>query len=121
MNVFPIRTGADHQRALSEIAPFFDNPPPDDDPVWKAVDLMAERIEVYEKQHFPVDAPLTSADVLEFVLNQKGLAPEDLAPALGSPGAVRDVLSGKRTLTPDMLETLSQMTGLPLEDLTLAG
>lgn len=34
MRIYPIRNEADHQRALKEIEPYFDNPPAADDPVW---------------------------------------------------------------------------------------
>lgn len=45
MNIFPIKDDADYHRALSEIAPYFDNPPSDEDPVWDSFDVMATLIE----------------------------------------------------------------------------
>ena len=50
MNIFPIETDDDYRRALSEIEPYFDNPPSDEDPVWHSVDVMATLIDEYEKR-----------------------------------------------------------------------
>lgn len=64
---------ANHQRALKEIAPYFDNPPADNNPVWDCVDVMATLIEECEKHHFPLADNATAIDTIQFFMDQKGL------------------------------------------------
>lgn len=54
MHIFPIRTEKDHQRALDQVAPFFDKTLADDDPRRAELDVMATLIDAYERSHFPL-------------------------------------------------------------------
>ncbi len=80
MNIFPIETDDDYRRALSEIEPYFDNPPSDEDLVWDSVDVMATLIDEYEKRQFPLSDNASAVDAIRFYMDQKGLTPKDLIP-----------------------------------------
>ena len=115
MNIFPIKDDVDYHRALSEIAPYFDNPPSDEDPVWDSVDVMATLIEEYEKRHFPLIDNATAVDAIRFYMDQKGLTPKDLIPCVGRLNHVYEILAGKRHLTLPMIRKFNKLFGIPLE------
>lgn len=54
MDVRPIRTEADYQWALAEIAPYFDNQPEPGTPEADRFDVLADLIEAYEDRHHPI-------------------------------------------------------------------
>ena len=115
MNIFPIKDDADYHRALSEIAPYFDNPSSDEDPVWDSFDVMATLIEEYEKRHFPLIDNATTVDAIRFYIDQKGLTPKDLIPCVGRLNRVYEILAGKRHLTLPMIRKFNKLFGIPLE------
>ncbi len=55
MEIKPIRTKADHERALREIERLWGAKPqtPDGD----KLDVLATLVEAYEQKHFPMDPP----------------------------------------------------------------
>jgi HTH-type transcriptional regulator / antitoxin HigA len=69
--------------------------------------LLGEAIENYERQHYPVPKA-SGVEVLSFLMEQHHLKQVDLAPVLGSPSLVSEVLSGKRELNKRQIEALSQ-------------
>lgn len=111
MQIYPIHSQADYERALKEIAPFFDNPPADDDPIWDSVDIMVTRIEEYEKQHFPLADTVTAVDAIHFDRLQ-----EDSAVTLLSPEAFDDFLTKISTpeTDPEVIAARKRLMALKL-------
>lgn len=73
----------------------------------EAIELLTLLIESYESAHYPV--PMAEpAQVLRFLIEQHGLSQRDLIPELGAESTVSLVLSGKRQLTKDHIDRLSQ-------------
>lgn len=73
----------------------------------EAIELLTLLIERYEEEHYPIpDA--SPVEVLRFLIEQNGLSQRDLIPELGNEATVSLVLSGKRPLTRDHIEKLSQ-------------
>lgn len=120
MQIYPIKTEADYRRALAEIEPYFDNPPPDTDPVWDSVDVMATLIEAWERRHHRLADAATAADAIRFCIDQKGMTLEDFVPCIGTLERVRDVLEGRRGLTLPMIRKLHAAFDIPLEVLVRA-
>lgn len=112
MEIRPIRTKADHRRALKEAERLWDAEPgtPDGD----RVDVLVTLIEAYEEKHFPVAAPDPIA-AIEFMLEQRGLTRRDLEPAIGSRGRVSEILNRKRPLTLPMVRALSALLNIPTQ------
>ncbi len=54
-------------------------------------------------------------------MEQKGLAPRDLIPFIGSRSRVHEVLSRKRPLTPAMIQRLHKGLRIPAESLIKVG
>src|SRR5271165_609440 len=112
MDVRPIRTEADHQAALTEIATLMDAAmgTPDGD----RLDVVATLVEAYEAAHMPIEAPDPICAIL-FMMEQKQLGRRDLEPAIGSRARVAEVLNRRRALTLPMIRRLSRLLDLPAD------
>jgi HTH-type transcriptional regulator/antitoxin HigA len=70
-------------------------------------ELLTVLISSYEEEHHPIQAA-SPIEVLQELLDANDLKQKDLAPLLGSESIVSEVLSGKRRLTRDHIERLSE-------------
>ena len=70
-------------------------------------ELLTLLIEDFEDKRYqrPRTTPL---DVLHFLMDQHGLKQKDLVDVFGTPSIVSEVLSGKRELTKDHIQRLSE-------------
>lgn len=112
MELKPIRTEADYRNALAEL-----------DRLWKApggspesdrLEILAILVEVYEKAHFPIEAP-DPVDFIEYIMDSRGLTRKDMEPYIGPRGRVADILNRTRPLTMTMIRRLANGLNLPAE------
>ena len=73
-------------------------------------------VEAYEAKHFPIDLP-DPVEAIKFRMEQAGLAPKDLVPAIGRLNRVYEILNHKRPLTLNMIWRLHEKFGIPAESL----
>lgn len=107
-----IKTEADYEAALARIDKIFTAKPGTAD--GDELELLTMLVEVYEDQHYSMDLP-DPLTAIRFRMEQAGLKQKDLAPFIGSPAKVSEVLSGKRQLTKTMIRNLSEGLGIPAE------
>ena len=81
MDVRPVRTEADYQEALAEIATLMDAS--QGSAAGDRLDVLATLVEAYEATHIPIEAPDPVSAIL-FMMEQKQLSRRDLEPAIGS-------------------------------------
>jgi len=112
MDVRPIRSAADYRKALKEVDSLM--AAKKDTADGDRLDVLATLIEVYETEHFPIDAPDPIAAIV-FMMEQKGLTRRDLEPAIGGRGRVAEILNRKRPLTLPMIRALSALLSLPAD------
>ena len=75
-------------------------------------------VEAYEAEHDPIDtADVTPEQLVEFALEQKGLARSDLSDVMGGKSRVSEFFSGKRRLSLTQAKRLRELLGVPLEAL----
>ncbi|RUX23679.1 transcriptional regulator [Mesorhizobium sp. M7A.F.Ca.US.011.01.1.1] len=55
-NIRPIKTEADYDWAIAEITKYFENEPEVGTPDGDRFDVLATLIEVYEGEHYPIEA-----------------------------------------------------------------
>ena len=110
MTIRPIHTEAEYQAALAQIDSLWDAP--DAGEAADQLELLSMLVEVYEKQHYPIEAP-DPIDFLNYVMETRGMARKDLEPFIGPRGRVSDILNRVRPLTLDMIRRLSSGLGLP--------
>lgn len=105
----PIRTEADYERALSEM-----------ESLWGAtsgtargdrLDVLATLVDAFEARHHPMDPP-DPIDAILFRMEQQGLTRKDLEPMIGGRGRVAEVLNRKRPLSIDMIRRLHEGLGI---------
>ena len=112
MNVRPIRTEADHQAALAEIATLMDAGM--GTPEGDRLDVLATLVEAYEAAHIPI-APPDPIEAIRFMMEQKRLSRRDLEPAIGSRARVAEVLNHRRALTLPMIRALNRLLDIPAD------
>ena len=114
MNVRPIKTKSDHQRALAELTALLERAPAPGSPVADEAEVLGTLVERYEDERFPVELP-TPLEVIRFRMDQLDLAQKDLVPYIGSASKVSEVLSGKRPLSLGMIRALHRHLDIPAE------
>ncbi|HSC60787.1 MAG TPA: helix-turn-helix domain-containing protein [Rhizomicrobium sp.] len=108
----PIRTKADHKRALAEVEGLWGakSGTPDGD----RLDILATLIEAFEAQHYPMDPP-DPIEAIRFRMESQGLTRKDLEEMIGTRTRVAEVLNGKRSLSIGMIRRLHSKLGIPAE------
>lgn len=112
MRIAPVRTAADHARAMERIEQIFDarqgTPEADE------LEVLSTLIDQFERKAIAAPSPI---EAIRFRLHQQGLTNRALEPFLGSRSRVSEIMSGERKLTVDMMRALHQHFGIPAESL----
>ena len=117
MDIRPIKTDADYERALARIEALMDAERDSDE--GDELDVLTTLVEAYEAQHFPIE-PADPVEAILFRMEQQGLSRKDLEPYLGSRQRVSEVLNRRRALSLEMIRRLHEGLGIPLENLIRA-
>jgi HTH-type transcriptional regulator/antitoxin HigA len=114
MEIAPIKTRRDYQRALRRIERLMtakSNTPEGD-----CLDVLVTLVEAWERRHYPLDLP-DPVEAIKYHMDQNGLKPRDLIPFIGSRNRVHEVLNRRRSLTLKMIWRLHKGLGIPAESL----
>jgi len=106
-----IKTNEEHEQALARLAFLMDSDPKTDSVKADELDVLALLIERYEQEQFPIDRP-DPIEAIKFRMEQAQLSQKDLRPFIGSAPKVSEVLSGKRTLSINMIRKISLGLGI---------
>jgi HTH-type transcriptional regulator / antitoxin HigA len=114
MNIHPIKTEADYDKALAEIERVWGAKAgtPDGD----VLDVLLVLTENYEARHHPIDPP-DPVEAIKFRMEQMNLSRKDLEPLIGSRGRVAEVINRRRALSLEMIRKLHRKLHIPLESL----
>ena len=108
----PIRTEADYEAALEEVAA-----------LWGAavgtargdrLDVLATLIDVYEAKHHAMDPP-DPVEAIKFRMEQQGMTRKDLEDIIGTRTRIAEVLNRKRSLSIGMIRRLHDQLGISAE------
>ena len=80
------------------------------------VELLSLLVEIYEKEHYPIEAP-NPIEAIKFRMEQMNLKQKDIAPLFGGKTRLSEVLHGKRSLSLKTITLLHRYLGIPLESL----
>ena len=114
MNIRPIKSETDYDRALSEI-----------ERLWGAkentkegnkLDILLVLVEDYERKHHPIDPP-DPIEAIKFRMEQMNLTRKDLEPYIGKRGRVSEIFNHQRHLSLNMIRKLHTNLNIPLESL----
>ena len=114
MDIKPIKTRADHRRALAGIESLMRAKA--GTRAGDRLDVLVTLVEAFESKHFPMALP-DPVEAIRFVMEQRGLSPEDLEPMIGRRNRVYEVLARRRPLTLAMIRRLHAELGIPAESL----
>jgi HTH-type transcriptional regulator / antitoxin HigA len=112
MEIKPIRTKADHERALREIERLWGAKPKTE--AGDRLDVLTTLVDAYEQKAFPIDPP-NPIDAIRFRLEQQGLTTQALVGVIGGRSRVHEVMNGKRALSLEMIRRLNARFGIPAE------
>ena len=111
-DVRPIRTEADYDAAMEEVAT-----------LWGAasgttkgdrLDVLATLIDAYEAKHHAMDAP-DPIEAIKFRMEQQGMTRKDLEDIIGTRTRIAEVFNRKRGLSIDMIRRLHDRLGISAE------
>ena len=114
MIIKPIKTKADHRRALKEIESLMSARP--GTVQGERLDVLVTLVEAWERKNVPMDPP-DPVEAIKFHMELAGLTPKDLVPMIGRLNRVYEVLGRKRPLTLTMIRRLHRELGIPAESL----
>ena len=118
MEISPIKSARSYRRALKEIEGLMTAKRGTAE--GDRLDVLVTLVEAWEVRHYPVDLP-DPVSAIRHHMEQKGLAPRDLIPFVGSRNRVHEVLNHKRPLTLKMVWRLHTGLGIPAESLIKQG
>ena len=112
MEIKPIRSARDHDKALREIEKLWGAP--EGTPRGDRLDVLIALTDAYERMRHPINPP-DPIEAIRFRLEQQDLGPGALIGVIGSRTRVYEVLRGARPLTLAMIRRLHERFGIPAE------
>jgi HTH-type transcriptional regulator/antitoxin HigA len=112
MNISPIRSDKDYNKALQRLEDIFDAKPETKN--GDELDILSILIDKYENEHFPIGMP-DPVEAIKFRMEQMGMKQKDLIALIGFKSRVSEILNRKRKLTLDMVRKLSKALHIPTE------
>jgi HTH-type transcriptional regulator/antitoxin HigA len=112
MEIRTIQNKKDHKAALLEIERLW--AAPYKSPEAERLSVLALLVEHYEKTNFPIDDP-DPIELLEHVMQSRGLTRKDFEPAIGQRGRVTEIFNRVRPLSLEMIRRLVEQFDLPAD------
>ena len=115
MEIRPIRTDADHHRALAEIEQLWGAA--DGTPEGDKLDILVTLVEAYEERRWPFKSRrrFDPVDVLHYAIDELGHTQAELAKILGSRSRASEILSRRRPLTLEMIQKITARWKIPAD------
>ena len=117
MNIKPIKTKKDYEKALKRIEVLWgakENTRAGDE-----FEVISTLVELYEEKHYPIPRP-HPIEAIRFRLEQKGADEKELIKILGGRSRKSEILSGRRKLSLAMIRELHDKLQIPAETLIAA-
>ena len=105
MNIKPIRTEEDYEKALKRLEKIFDAPPGTKE--GDEAEILSLLIENYENEHYPIDTP-DPIEAIKIRMEEMNLKQKDLVGIIGGKSRVSEILNKKKRLTVDMIRKLEK-------------
>ncbi len=112
MNIRPIKTELDYNKALERLEIIFDAKKGTKE--GDELEILSILIEKFEKENYPIEMP-DPIEAIKFRMEQLGMKQKDLAEVVGFKSRVSEILNRKRKLTIEMIRNLSQKLNIPTE------
>ena len=110
MNIHPIKTEKDHEKAIERLEQIFDAKQGTKE--GDELEILSILIEKYEDKYYPIDLP-DPIEAIKFRMEQLGLKQNDLTEVIGFKSRVSEILNKKRKLTLEMIRRLNEYLSIP--------
>jgi HTH-type transcriptional regulator/antitoxin HigA len=111
-----LRTEEEYDEAVRVLDELLDRDPEVGTEQHDLLEFLSVLIEAYEAKHYPDEMfATTPQDVVDFVLQQKGMQRADLAEIIGGKSRVSEFFAGKRELSRLQIRTLRDLLGVPAD------
>jgi HTH-type transcriptional regulator/antitoxin HigA len=117
MDIKPIKTKKDYQKALKRIEELWgskENTPEGDE-----FEVLFTLLEAYEEKHYPIPPP-HPIEAIKFRMEQGEVDEKELTKILGGRSRKSEILSGRRKLSLNMIRALHKKLKIPAESLISA-
>jgi HTH-type transcriptional regulator / antitoxin HigA len=112
MNIKPLKTETDYERALRRVEALWNSP--EGSPESDELDILATLIEAYERKHYPIDLP-DPIEAIKFRLEQAGKSTSALIGIIGQRTRVYEIMHHKRPLSLTMIRNLHDKLNIPAD------
>jgi HTH-type transcriptional regulator/antitoxin HigA len=112
MNIKPIKTEEDYQKALERLEVIFDAK--SGSAQGDELEVLGLLIDLYEKEHFPIEMP-DPVEAIKFRMEQLEYNQKDLASIVGLKSHASEILSKKRKLSLGMIRKLHKRLNIPTD------
>jgi HTH-type transcriptional regulator/antitoxin HigA len=112
MEIKPIRTDKDYQKALKRLDAIFDSKQGTKD--GDELEILGILIDQYETERFPIDLP-DPIEAIKFRMEQLGYNQSDLAEIIGLKSRASEILNRKRKLSLEMIRQLHDRLHIPTD------
>lgn len=109
-----IKNRKDYEEAIKVLDDLIDLDPDPGTSEGNRLEVLATIVESYEKERFPIKKP-NPIEAIKIRMDDLGFRQQDLIPFIGSKSKVSEVLSGKRSLTLQMIKGLHKGLHIPAE------
>jgi HTH-type transcriptional regulator/antitoxin HigA len=111
-----LRSEEEYDAAIQEVDVLLDRDPERGSEEFDRLEFLSLLIEEYENEHEPDDDwRSTPQAVIDFMLEQNGLARADLVEVMGGKSRVSEFFAGKRELSRDQIRGLRSLLGVPAD------
>jgi HTH-type transcriptional regulator / antitoxin HigA len=111
----PIKDGREYDRMVAEVGRLMERGESKlSREETSLLEMLSILIEDYDRKHYPLP-PSEPHNIVAFLLEQRGLAPHDLWPVLGSKSRVSEILSGKRNISKAHAKKLALFFHVPVD------
>jgi len=112
MDIRAIHNDEDHRATLVEIERLWNSPEGSEES--EKLDILATLVEKYEEDRWPVEQPdWDPVDVLHYAISEMGHTQAELSKLLASRSRATEILKRDRTLTVEMIRTISEAWKIP--------
>lgn len=105
MNIKPIKTEQDYEKALKRLKKIFDASPQSKE--GDEAEILSLLIENYENQYYAIEAP-DPIEAIKIRMEEMNIKQKDLVGIIGGKSRVSEVLNRKKRLTVDMIRKLEK-------------
>lgn len=110
-----LRNEAEYDAAVREIDALLDADPQPGSDEYERLEFLSVLVQAFEDVRFPIDETMEPREIVEFMLEQKGLSRTDLAEWLGGRSRVSEFYNGKRSLSIRQIRRLTENLGIPAD------